>query len=117
MSFEENQQSPSQRRPPANIWLRGGSLEVPEQACTQHIEMQEWEEGGTDIRQPRCGRHASSWMDLNRHAAPQVVVQVGSKNSLAMYLGNFEGRQSAMMMGTISMEDWNYTFLRTSSHK
>ncbi len=39
-------------------------------------------------------------------ATPQAVIQLGSKNSLALYMGQFDGKANVVMMGAISVEDW-----------
>ncbi len=38
--------------------------------------------------------------------APHAVIQIGSHNSIAKYLGQYEGRSSVLMLGVQSVEDW-----------
>lgn len=39
-------------------------------------------------------------------ATPQGVIQLGSKNSLAKYMGQFDGKANVLMLGATSVEDW-----------
>jgi hypothetical protein len=39
-------------------------------------------------------------------ATPQAVIQLGSKNSIAKYMGQFDGKANVVMMGAISVQDW-----------
>ncbi len=38
-------------------------------------------------------------------ATPQAVIQLGSKNSLAQYMGQFDGKANVVMLGALSAED------------
>lgn len=39
-------------------------------------------------------------------ATPQAVIQLGSKNSFAKYMGQFDGKANVVMLGAISVQDW-----------
>jgi hypothetical protein len=39
-------------------------------------------------------------------AAPHAVIHIGTRSSFAMYLGQFDGEQNAMMLGVLSIGDW-----------
>lgn len=39
-------------------------------------------------------------------ATPQAVIQLGSKNSVAKYMGQFDGKANVVMLGAISVQDW-----------
>jgi hypothetical protein len=38
--------------------------------------------------------------------APHAVIQIGSHNSIAKYLGQYDGRPGVLMLGVQSAEDW-----------
>lgn len=38
--------------------------------------------------------------------ASNAVIHIGTKNSVAKYMGQFDGKANVLMLGTISAEDW-----------